>query len=267
MLRNPSEQSPFIIISRLVLLIGIAIARPLSAGAADESGSVQELISQLESRDLQVRRDAVRMLAEEAPIDATAVPALIEALQDRDRQVWAGAIQALTRLGDDAAEAVPALLEQLRSSDGQRRYRAAYALGRVGTTRWSILREALQDDNVRQRLGIVQAFGWMGVTAAPVIEELAQLLGSDSEQLADAAARSLCQIGEPAVIPLTNAAQSPSAQVRQRVATAFGQLDRSTSATIESLRLLANDNAPAVRAAALQAFGASHLKIRSSRAC
>ena len=193
-------------------------------------------------------------MAEEAPVDVAAVPALIKALEDRDRQVWASAIQALARLGNDAVDAVPALLEQLRSSDRQRRYRTAYALGHVGTTRWERLRDGLKDGNQRQRLGIVQAFGWMRAAAAPVAEDLAELLGSDSEELAEAAANSLRQIGEPAVTSLTNAAKSESAEVRQRVATLFGQLDQSTSSTIESLRSLAHDDAPVVRAAALQAL-------------
>ena len=58
MQKRPPEQGHITRTSRLVLLIWIAILRPLSAGAPDDSGSVQELLSQLESRDVQERREA-----------------------------------------------------------------------------------------------------------------------------------------------------------------------------------------------------------------
>ena len=92
-----------------------------------------ELVQDLKSPDVQVRRDAAYALAELGPSAAEAAPALVEALRDQDTQVWASAAQALGLIGPDAAVAIPALLENLDSRDAQRWYRCCYTLGRIGS--------------------------------------------------------------------------------------------------------------------------------------
>ena len=144
----------------LVTLIACLIGASTSV-LGQEARSVTELVADLEGGDLEKRRVALLELKELGPEAKEALPAVIKSLGDKDTQVWANSIRVLAAMGAAADEAVPVLLEQLKGSTGQRHYRISFALGRVGTQRVEQLKELLADSDVRRRVGVAKALGWM----------------------------------------------------------------------------------------------------------
>jgi hypothetical protein len=84
---------------------------------------VQRYREALKSADINIRRDAARVLGEIGPGAKDAVPELVEALDDADMDLIA--VWALGRIGPAAIAAVPALkrwLEKVNSSCRPRSY-------------------------------------------------------------------------------------------------------------------------------------------------
>jgi HEAT repeat protein len=115
-------------------------AAPPLAVAADATRSAEELIEQLSSPSIPVRREATYQLEKLGPQAKIAVPALLKVLDDPDKQVWSNALAAIAAIGPDAKDAIPRLLSVLsssknrsgRSERGQMVVRAAYALTQIG---------------------------------------------------------------------------------------------------------------------------------------
>ena len=118
----------------------------LSAGER----SIEELIEQLKSSDIQERRDAAWELAELGEAATPAIPALTVALHDKDAQVVAESTRALAAMGSAAESAIDDLLKRMDTGANQGRYRASHALGKIGVAALPKLRERLRSD---QRAG------------------------------------------------------------------------------------------------------------------
>lgn len=98
------------------------------AGEVDVKRLDEELRSELESSDAQVRAAAVRALGFNG--EGTSLPRLQSMLQDRDRTVRLTVIWAIGRVGDEAATTT--LINLLKSDpDADARRLAAYALGAI----------------------------------------------------------------------------------------------------------------------------------------
>src|SRR6266446_4412893 len=103
-------------------------AAPLRAAPKTPDPAVQALITQLKSRDAQVRLEAVKALARKRDDAKAAVPALADALLDREELIRVEAALALANFGPAARPAIPALIRALRGKN----VFAVYALKRIG---------------------------------------------------------------------------------------------------------------------------------------
>src|SRR5262245_18788734 len=166
-------------------LLSIVLAAPVS-GAAD-------VVQDLASTDLAVRRRAASALADEATLPPTMVEPLVARLRDSDLVVADAAVRALGHCGPPARAALEPLLS---SSDPDLRVRANQAVGRLvasdpdawplvlrafrddwlrGHVLWAVAKvgaaavpglvAALADEDARVRLGAASALGWIGADA------------------------------------------------------------------------------------------------------
>jgi HEAT repeat protein len=123
-------------VTRILLLIvvlamgaSLIVACGPNMEAAAEEGDLETLVEGLESNNVEVRRDAARMLGELE--DPRAVPALIERLEeDEDEFVRAFAASALGDIGDERA--IEPLQNALDDEDERVRDAAAASLDQLG---------------------------------------------------------------------------------------------------------------------------------------
>jgi HEAT repeat protein len=226
--------------------------------SALSSASIPVLIAGLGSRDRDVRRHLVSLLAGRDPDPRTAVPALIKVVREPDDSDWATmegramsmsyegpaqeAAKAIGRLAPGtpaAAEAMTALADIVRSGPAQRRAAAAEALGR---------------------------FGPAAAQAVPDLIAYLQAAASSKEGTDDgaSAAEALEQIapGTPAAVAavpaLTDALRSDSVSTRGGALRALRSFGAAAAPAVESLRTLEkNDPTPKIRkdaAATLEAI-------------
>ncbi len=121
-----------IVLLMIVLAMGasliVACGGPDLESAAEE-GDVDALIEALQSDNVEVRRDAARMLGDAG--DERAVPALIERLEeDEDEFVRAFSASALGDIGDERA--IEPLQNALEDEDERVRDAAAASLNQLG---------------------------------------------------------------------------------------------------------------------------------------
>jgi beta-lactamase regulating signal transducer with metallopeptidase domain len=194
-----------------------ADARRASPTSADTSRIVQALIGALKDTNVEVRRAAVRSLANFE--DRSAAPALRESLRDSDAEVRASAVEALGDMHDAASadaiaalikdphrdvrshaiealtdleltEAPAALLDALRDSDAEVRHQAVHAVGHFQDARAvPVLRALLDDPNGDVREGAVEALGEIRNEAA--IQALIVALKAKDPKVRQAAADAL----------------------------------------------------------------------------
>ena len=191
-------------------------ARP-GTSSADTSRIVQALIGALKDTNVEVRRAAVRSLANFE--DRSAAPALREALRDSDAEVRASAVEALGDMHDAASadaiaalikdphrdvrshaiealtdleltESPAALLDALRDPDADVRHEAAHAVGHFQDARAvPMLRALLEDPNGEVREAAVEALGEIRNEAA--IQALIVALKAKDPKVRQAAADAL----------------------------------------------------------------------------
>jgi HEAT repeat protein len=167
------------------------------------------------------RAAAARRLRDLGPGAAPAIPQLIAALGDPLAQVAMDAGDALGRIGKPA---VPPLIRALKSSDPSVRAWAAYAVRKVGPE------------------------------ARDAMPALAGLLRDD--RTAAAAAQSLSVMGAPAVPALLEGLRNGSPLLREKAASALGDIGLGAETALPELRKLAEDDEPsAIRKAAKEAIG------------
>jgi HEAT repeat protein len=214
--------------------------------AAEETRSVQELIAQLSSSDIPVRREATYQLEKLGPAAKEAVPALLKVIDDPDKQVWSNALAALAAIGPDAKDAIPTLLSILKSGRdrpqrfrerGQMVVRAAYALTRIGPVAIPPLIEALGTDDPGLRAGAAKALGGMGPAAKDAVPALVENLGIQDTEVQRETVEALGSIGAEARPKVVEALQASEARQRSSAALALG-----------AMRTAAREAAPAMMA-------------------
>ena len=146
--------------------------RPIASGilallllTAPLRADVNGLVTDLASKDPDVRRQAAKKLAEmEAQDVKSAFSALVKSLKDEDVFVRRFSAQALGAIGTEVKGTVPALTAALKDRDKRVIQAAVEALGKSGPDGVKPLAELLKDkkQEPNTRLKIVQALGNAG---------------------------------------------------------------------------------------------------------
>ncbi len=221
------------------------------------------LVEGLRAKNVETRRDAATKLrTSNSTVQQRALPAMIGLLEkEPDGQVRLSILDALAALGPGAAPAVPALVQTLRTDVGGRGeealhqdYRSALALAAIGKPAVEGLRSLLKERKVNVRAEAIMALGRIGPDAAAAIPDLVQLLGDKNERIAQDVCLALGRIGNLAVAPLIAATALADVSVRARAAASLGSLSSPTDLVQQAILKCARDQAPEVRAAAIESL-------------
>jgi HEAT repeat protein len=159
--------------------------------------AASQLIDQLQSPDVEVRRAAARDLGKLTPLDERAINALAETLADDDVEVRRLSISALRHAGPKAAMSVPDLERALDDREPQIRFAAALAVKDIEPANRRCHETLI--NAMRQANGpVMLEVGRMGRGAAWAVPTLTGLLSHDSAKVRALAARSLGDIGPSA---------------------------------------------------------------------
>jgi HEAT repeat protein len=163
----------------------------------------------LENRKRGLRIEASLALSNMGREAAAAVPALAQALHDEEPIVRMNAALALSRLRAAARPAIPALIQALQEKQNQPtlvlfnltvQEMAALALGRASAGSAEAvpaLEKALRAaDSGRMRRAAARALGEVGAEARPAAPLLRALLQDEDEEVRQAGAEALQNIGE-----------------------------------------------------------------------
>jgi HEAT repeat protein len=223
---------------------------------------------------------AARALAAIGPAAVAATPDLLKAvlrdvestrrqvapltdgyIKDRDTRLAIDRSMANRALGAMGAAAVNPLLELLRGDDALARRFAMAALGRVGPAAEPAVPEMVAylraETDPGRRVNLMFTFAGVGDGAGAAVPALAGYLGGTGADAESGryAAQALAKIGAKAVPALITALRHPDAVVRQRAATALGEMAPGVAAPArEALQAATRDADPAVAAAARQAL-------------
>ena len=184
---------------------------------------------------------------------------LLRKLEAGNAETQKKAIMELAnRYGPKARPAVPGLTKLLQSRDKELGILAAAALARIAPETnglESILREALQGDDVRMRGGAAFGLASLGPRDPTTVAPLIKTLEDENADVAEAAAAALGQMGKPAVTLLVEALDSPKKNVRQLAAQALGRIGVPAQDAVPELIKLLQDREGRVCDAAAKALG------------
>lgn len=90
-----------------------------------------QVIAQLQSPDVAIRREAVRLLSQKDHVEQRVIVAVTPLTTDSDAEVKNLAIHALGQFGKSAASSLPALIIALRDSDPHVRILAALTIQKI----------------------------------------------------------------------------------------------------------------------------------------
>jgi len=210
----------------------------------DETAS--EYLRGIRHASAPVRIRAARALAKLAAPPREAYPVLIEAANDSERGVREAAVQALGAFGQ---QAIPALVGFLDHPDKYVRRNAVWAIGKFGPSARSALTglcNALCDGDPRTSAGAAQALGSMGEVAGPAVPALVEAMRGTNVVLCRLAAKSLSQIGAPALEPLMANLRHHDPFVRAEAAIALGWMGELAEVAVSELVQLVEAYRPKV---------------------
>jgi HEAT repeat protein len=179
-------------VAAALILLGLCC---LLNSCGDSQG---QLLAQLQSPEVEVRRAAVRALALQSQPDNRVMIALTQAVADSDQAVRGLAINALGQIGKPARGSLPALTLVMKDSDPVIRLRAALAIQKINPKDLSfvpVLVSAMRSGDGRVLLEV----GAMGRDGAWAVPTLIELLGHPLPQIRALAAQTLGRIGPAAV--------------------------------------------------------------------
>ncbi len=183
-------------------------------------GAVDQLLIDLESSDVEVRRVAVRELGKLKPAETEVRDALLRALSDEDREVRRLACFALGEIGEVEAGKLASALDDPELSV---RLAAAYALLKIEpghTGAKDVLTQAMQAGDG----GVIVAVSSRGSDAAWAVPTLTALLSDRRPGIRRLAAEGLGKIGrasESSLPALERAENDPDDRVREAAAGAI----------------------------------------------
>jgi HEAT repeat protein len=194
-----------------------------------------DLIAKIRHRSVTVRISAARTLGKLGWPAREALPVLAEALYDNEPRVREAAAQAIGQFGPDA---IPTLAEMLSHTDKYVRRNAVWGLGKLGPTAKAVLPHlcrTLQDPDPRTASGAAQALGSMGTVAADAVPALAEAMRGTNIVLCRLAAKSLSQIGRPALQTLIAHLRHHDPFVRGEAAVALGWMGPAAASAVPYL--------------------------------
>jgi beta-lactamase regulating signal transducer with metallopeptidase domain len=198
---------------------GPDFAKRPGSQVADTGRIVAALMSVLKDPDVEVRRAAIRSLANFE--DPATVAAFREALHDSDAEIRSAAVEALGNLHDAAsADAIAALI---KDPNKDVRANAIEALTDLElTVAPAGLLDALRDTNADVRQKAAEAVGHF--EDARAVPQLRLMLDDPNGDVREAAVEALGEIrNQPAIEALIGALKAKDAKVRQAAADALGK--------------------------------------------
>lgn len=228
---------------------------PMFPRSKDGKPPLEKLLVALTSDDRDRRIRAASELGDTG--DRTVIPVLIKTLRDDDWRVREAAAGALARL--KAAAAVPALLEALRQmrggpfSNNAPNKLITQAIRDIGAASVPVLIDAINDDDPRMRLAIVDMLGEIGDTDA--IPVLTNALHDPDVRVRWRAAEALGSMGSEAALPhLLAMLKEGSEDARLSATWALGQIG--SQAAVDGLIALLHHREWRLRWAAVEALWA-----------
>jgi HEAT repeat protein len=202
----------------------LAIAYAFAVGCSRDAES--DLIANLSSSQVEVRREAAYTLAKRNLLEGRAAAALLKTITDPDPTVRAAIVTGLSQHGQNIPLCTVILVTALHDQDQHIQLQAALALQKIAPTsadKNSILTTAMRAGDGKVFLA-VGAAGKDGVWAVPTLIEV---LSNPAPQLRALAAQTLGRIGfiaRPAKSALEQATHDQNQAVQQAARTALEQI-------------------------------------------
>jgi len=215
------------------------------------------------SKDIDVRRIAVKVLMAFGPTAKSALPVLLKALGEEDLGIRLYAIGALSRIGPAAKDALPALHAALQDKTVSIRVLAAVAIGKIdhAATERMITRLVLEsnspdsDDRFRA-VGFLDEFGPRAKSALAPLKTLYQKESVDSVRTAVLqAVTSIDPDNDETFMLLLNALKDKNATVRGVAAGWLGKCKIVPAKAVMPLTGMLKDQDDVVRRNAVWALG------------
>jgi HEAT repeat protein len=226
----------------------------LGPEAADAVEPLQKVLAKRSEQEY-VRGTAAWALGRIGPAAAPAVPLLTEVMHSKGHvSVRRNANEALGNLGAAAKPAVPELLKALADEDATTRVTAAVALWKIEHSPEAVdaLLDMLRRGKAPAPYEAAIALGTLDAEPAKVARALVEAFHAPDPDVRRAAARSVGQIGRPALPDLKNALADSSEEVRRLAAEALGWMG---PAAVPPLVAVLKNESPAARRAAARALG------------
>lgn len=202
--------------------IGPAAVEPLSNALGEEE-------------KIEVRMDAIQLIAVFGPAAKKAVPALRNALKDGDPRIRAAAANALGKMELDGADAVPDLLTALKDKKLAVQSEAVTALMLLTSAGVPDLLPKVREADRKGRWVAPVSMAQMAAKPANDLAGLVKALRDKDPQVRTKAALVLVALGpkaEPALPLLTRALEDEDAEVRLAVAMVIARLERNKAEVV-----------------------------------
>ena len=220
--------------------------------------SVEELIKQIDSKEVESRRDAVYELVRRGDTSEAVIAALGIATGDDDSQIRVQALTGLARAGKKSEVVIPQLIKCLSNRDDQVRFRAAAALGAVGTASIAPIADQWEKASDDSKIAAAQALAIVGPEASSTIQLLTSgLEGKDN--LPRYVAEALVAISPQDEITMLRIAEHANAAARKVGISALAALGSPSEAALKKLQAAASDSEPKIRETAVVAVAKSSL--------
>ena len=240
------------------LEIRLAAVRSLGLMGKSARRAAPSVVKLLEDKEPKLVQAGMRALVRFRAIPDKGLSKIVEYLRGDQPLLRTEAAMALKQLGPLALPKIEELIGLLGSEDPNLRLWASFAIGGLGTSANAPLRRAFKNATKRQKLGILQAFGELGIGAAPSVEFLTRVLHSgDSAQMIHAG-RALSRIGRlaaPAIPTLLKLLRNKDKDVRIVALTALGRIGTRNESIRKAFETALADPQPEVVYSALEAMG------------
>lgn len=239
-------------------------ALSLVALCPQADGQVQELVKNLETRDVEQIKKATNELGRLGSQSLAAAPALRQLLQHADGMVRVNASLALTRIEGSTPQSIATLVEALKHEDSAVRSYAAAVLSGMGPQAADAvpaLTDALQDSNAYVRLHVAEVLIRYGQWSQPALKTLLGCLEDQDANVRWLTAYSLAELApqsQETVNALRLALRDPEEKVRVGAIYALGELGPMALPAENDLRKLTQDSNAEVRTTAEQSLRQIH---------
>ena len=222
--------------------------------------SSEELIKQLDAKEVETRRDAAYELVRRLDSSDAVITALGKATDDDDSQIRVQALTGLARAGAKSVAVMPQLIKCLSHRDDQVRFRAAAALGAIGDASIEPILAIWEKGSNDTKIAAAQALAIIGPSASSTIALLTDGLNG-RESLPRYAAEALVAISPQDEAMMLRLAEHADGAARRVGISGLAALAAPTEAATKKLLNAASDSEPKIREAAIVAVAKSKLPV------